>query len=873
MSNIIRSLLIRVGVDLKDQQKGLTVAAANMKAFGRNATKIGASLTKGLTVPILAIGAMSLKSAIDFESAFAGVRKTVDATEEQFAALERGIRNMSKEIPTAATDIAAVAEAAGQLGIQTDNILGFTRVMVDLGEATNMTATEGAETLAKFANITQMSQKDFDRLGSSIVALGNSTATTEADIANMSMRLAGAGKQVGMTEPQILGFAAALSSVGVEAEAGGSAMSKVMVNMQLAASKGGESLQQFADVAGMTAAEFKEAYQRDAAGALTAFIQGLGDMKAQGKDAIVVLDDMGITEVRMRDALLRAANAGDMFTDTIKISTDAWRDNVALTNEAAQRYDTTESQLRILLNRLVDLGRTLGNSLIPVLRNSLMPALEGVVRALGSVLDGFNNLSPFMQNFIIMTAGVAASIGPVMTVLGKLSFSLADTTKGLGAAVKIIEGGGGFKAALTALLGPAGMVAAAIAGLALAIGAGVIIFQSINAEGIALNKTLDETIAKAKEAETAFAGQNTEIEHNSILAKKLADELYALSGKEEKSAAEKMRMQTLVKQLNEMYGDLNLTINEGTGLLNKSRTATLNLIDAKERELKFLAYEERMKQIYMERINLEIILADATEALTGTREKLTEAELAALRQGALLGDVNYKLMEAYHKADVALQQNAESIRDVEDGYRDLATVMASETSAINASTARLLDTRDWASGGYSIGAALMEGIAKGIADKESESARAADAAAKRVMSAIKTRVQPGSPSKVTTEWGRNIMQGFSKGMGEALSRATQGARDATMRLMGSIGNAIGGTALQMPRLATAGNYAAPTLSSGGYAASTDDLAADGMASAFVRALQQYGLKVDANGRVIGQIASEYIEAERRNTTLGRGGVL
>src|SRR5690606_26117487 len=124
--------------------------------------------------------------------------------------------------------IAGVAECARQLGIETDNILEFTRVMIDLGEATNLTAEQAATELARFANITQMSQKDFDKLGSSIVDLGNNFATTEAEIVEMGMRLAGAGVQIGLTEPQIKALATAMSSVGIEAEAGGSAMTQVM---------------------------------------------------------------------------------------------------------------------------------------------------------------------------------------------------------------------------------------------------------------------------------------------------------------------------------------------------------------------------------------------------------------------------------------------------------------------------------------------------------------------------------------------------------------------------------------------------------------------------------------------------------------------
>ena len=292
--------------------------------------KVGDTLTKRVTVPVAAMATASVKAAIDWESAWTGVTKTVDGTSVQMDRLHDGILNMSKNMPQSATSIAEVAEAAGQLGIQTDNVLDFTKTMIMLGDSTNLSADEAATTLARFANIVQMSQSDFSKLGSVLVDLGNNFATTEAEIAAMGLRLAGAGKQIGLTEPQIMGFATALSSVGIEAEAGGSAISKVFVDMQLACETGGESLQNFANVAGMSAEQFKAAFQQDAAGAMISFIKGLQSCEERGISAIKVLDDMGITEVRMRDALLRAAGAGDLFGNAIQTANKAWSENLSL---------------------------------------------------------------------------------------------------------------------------------------------------------------------------------------------------------------------------------------------------------------------------------------------------------------------------------------------------------------------------------------------------------------------------------------------------------------------------------------------------------------------------------------------------------------
>lgn len=498
--NKVQTELKKTSTELEKQNskwisagESLKKAGENISNFGEKASKVGGTLTKTVTLPIVAAGTAAVTAQVKWESAFAGVKKTVDGTIEQMAALEKGIIGMSKELPTSAEDIAAVAESAGQLGIQTDNILGFTRTIIDLGNATNLVGEVGASQIAKFANITQMSQKDFDRLGSTLVALGNNTATTEADITSMAMRLAGSGHQVKMTEAQILGLAAGLSSVGIEAEMGGSAFSKVMVEMQLAVETGNGSLEEFAKVAGMSTSAFSKAFKEDASGALIAFIKGLSTAEERGTSAIKTLDDMGITEVRMRDALLRAAGAGDLFNKTIEIGTQAWKENTALQNEANQRYATTESQIKITKNEIMNLAREIGVELLPIVKDGLI-----VVKDL---IEKFNNLSPATKENIIKFAGLAAIAGPViggtgkiakglgtvLKVAGKLSTGLGTAkvaTKAIGTASAVAGGTGGVAGLATSLGGVAIAAAPYVLSAGAIAGAGYAIYKGLNQEVI-----------------------------------------------------------------------------------------------------------------------------------------------------------------------------------------------------------------------------------------------------------------------------------------------------------------------------------------------------------------------------------------------------
>lgn len=418
-------------------------AGEKWKSAGEKMSRIGGALTLGVTTPIAALGIGAFNTAKDFESAFTGVTKTVDGTAQQIGNLRQGIIDMSREIPSSTTEISAVAEAAGQLGIQTDSILDFTRVMIDLGNSTNLSAEEAASSLAKFANVSGMLPDDYQKLGSAIVDLGNNFATTEADIVAMGTRLVGAGTQLGMTEPQILGFATALSSVGIEAEAGGSSFSTLMSNMQLAVEKGGEGLQQFADVAGMSADDFKTAFQEDAAGAIISFIDGLAACDERGLSAIGVLDDMGITEIRMRDSLLRAAGASDVFSEAIKVGTTAWDENIALTDEANKRYGTTESQMEIAMNSIKEAGRSIGEDFLPVVAD--------VAKDVASAAKAFSQLSPETKKSVVETAAWAAAAGPAIKALGGIAKGVGTLKTGIGTLNKKLADKSAAKAAAQAI--------------------------------------------------------------------------------------------------------------------------------------------------------------------------------------------------------------------------------------------------------------------------------------------------------------------------------------------------------------------------------------------------------------------------------------
>ncbi|HFZ7482484.1 TPA: phage tail tape measure protein [Streptococcus agalactiae] len=413
-------------------------AGKKMRSFGDSVSGVGAAFTKGVTAPIAAGAGYAIKAAIEYEDAFAGVKKTVDEVKDSngkviysYDMLSKGIRQMAKEIPASTTEISHVAEAAGQLGIKTKDILGFTRVMIDMGKSTNLSSEEAATALARFANITQLDPSRYSNLGSSIVELGNNFATTEKEIVEMGLRLAGTGKVVGLTDPQILGLATAMSSVGIEAEAGGSAFSRVMQKINTQVLSSGEDLWKFAKIAGKSADEFAASWKKNPQEAIIDFVKGLKRFKDEGKDVTAYLKDMDINSVREIDTLQRLAGAGDLLGDAFKSANKGFSENKALMNEANKRYETTASKLQMLKNQVNDVAIEFGGPLIDALRDGL-EASRPFIKGVADLAKSFSSLDKEQQRQIIKWGLIAAASGPALSIFGKGVGVIGGTIQGLG---------------------------------------------------------------------------------------------------------------------------------------------------------------------------------------------------------------------------------------------------------------------------------------------------------------------------------------------------------------------------------------------------------------------------------------------------------
>ena len=422
----------------EEYEKGLKAAeradeAQNLQNTGKRWKEVGEGIdtvTKPLQYAATALaagGVASAKFAIDFEDSFAGVKKTVDATPEQLAKIKQGIIDLSTTgidgrgaIPQTTTELNELAAAGGQLGISQENIVDFTEVMAQMGSATNLVGEEGAATLARFQNVMGVGQNEIRNIGSAIVDLGNHSATTESEIAEMALRMGKYGSSVRMSAADVLGYSAALSSLGIEAQMGGSAIGRTWLSIETAVASGGEGLTKFAKYSGKSAEEFKKQWNTDSSGAFNGLLKGL----QSAENLTVALDDLGINNTQDIQAMMALVNGYDLVTESVNRSNTAYQENTALQEEFNAKNETTASKLANTKNNIIEAARSIGET--------MLPSIKDASTTVADFAKGLSQMSDEQKRTVVNTGATVIALGALSKVGVGVIKGAGDFVEGLG---------------------------------------------------------------------------------------------------------------------------------------------------------------------------------------------------------------------------------------------------------------------------------------------------------------------------------------------------------------------------------------------------------------------------------------------------------
>lgn len=664
---------------LKDTGKGIKEVGENIDTITKPIQYASTALAAG--------GVASAKFAIDFEDSFAGVKKTVDATPEQLSKIKQGIIDLSTTgidgrgaIPQTTTELNELAAAGGQLGISQENIIDFTEVMAQMGTATNLVGEEGAATLARFQNVMGVGQNEIRNIGSAIVDLGNHSATTESEIAAMALRMGKYGSSVRMSAADVLGYSAALSSLGIEAQMGGSAIGRTWLSIEKAVANGGEGLKAFAKYSGKSAEEFKEQWNTDSSGAFNGLLKGL----QSAENLTVALDDLGINNTQDIQAMMALVNGYDLVTESVNRSNTAYQENTALQEEFNAKNETTASKLANTKNNIIEAARSIGET--------MLPSIQDASTTVANFAKGLSQMSDEQKKVVVNTGATVIAIGAISKVSAGAIKGVGGIVEAVGNIKKAFSAGGAlakFAPTLASIGSVAGPAALAVAGIATAAIAGKVAYDKWYQSQYRWSEGLSEGNEKVKESLEKYKSLN-EVQ-GQIKSLKMVIESPESSQEQVDNA--KSKLEEIKEMLSQEY---NLVINSDNS----------NLDDAVEQVTK-LTKNELQSNINNQRAELSELVNNNANYIQTRREaqenynqelelqtKYSEAKSKVSDITAKIADNEITAAEGYEKAKEIYKNTIGSDYEnaiTDESAKNAESVLASITGSYKVATGILED--------------------------------------------------------------------------------------------------------------------------------------------------------------------------------------
>lgn len=652
--------------------------------------------TRALSIAFQGLATSAVASAMDYESNIANIRRVVKDLSDNTI---QDLKDIAVETGNAFKDISEYATIGGALGLAESDISKFTKTMIDLNTATGgvFAGEEGAKGIAVFLKQLNLGIDEAENFGSAIAVIGDKYADIGDETVNVATRLTGLSSIISTNQYELIGLAGVMADLGLATDSNANGINRAFLQIDKVIGGGvknsTEKLEEMARVAGMTSAEFVQAWGTDAVDTFLKFTDGLkssvfndinyalansteevkkyadvlglsadqferlwksdsskafdmyvtalGEMNDEGVVASKVLGDLGIASVNTAQTLLRLAGNGNEVRKAIKLTEDAWNQNTALTEKSSVIYETTAYKLKGLWESLKQLGATLGNEIIPNIKDFADKA---------TVLSKqFSKLSPTLKKLVINFVGLGAAISPVTGIIGKL----LDPSKGIPFFIHMLNGPGGLAVAIGAIT---------IAGIEAMsqIRTSVTSFDELTAQTRKLN---DEFVRGLEIADKNYESQIRSLDGTHKYAEaidRVVEKLKDQNLSEEEQARLKDILRDYIDKLNTALGNEAFYFDETTGKIT-NQGVEIEKVSKKFDELAAKYKQEAWLETHKQSLN------DAYQILDESSGKLDSATEDYLNQMSAFPPA---VRQAFEETAGTLKEAKEFL--IENGFADIA---------------------------------------------------------------------------------------------------------------------------------------------------------------------------------------------------------
>ena len=574
----------------------MQLAGQKIQDFGKKISDVGSSLTRNLTTPIVAFAGLAVKAFSDVDKGMDAIVKKTGATGDALNAMKDSAKNLATTIPT---DFQTAGEAVGQVstrfkltGDELENVSGQFIKFAKLNNTDVTTAVNSVQSaMAAFGVQTEDTSAFLDTLN----RVGQKTGASVDQIATQMTTNAASLKEMGYSASDAANFLGQLSVNGIDSSAVMAGLRKAFAK----ATKDGKPLK-------------------------TALSELQDTMKNSDTDTEAYAAALELFGNRAGPALAAAIQDGRLSLDQLGTSL---KNNVGNIETTFENTLDPIDKFKMTLNNLKVAGAELGSALLARVSPMLDKLKDGVSR----LTEKFKALKPEQQDMIIKAAALVAALGPVLTIVGKL-------TSGIGLVI-------GKIGSLTTTIAS---IAAGTASLATVLGVGIGAFAGITAAAYAYSKAsqaaldkeldftaeekehlkaLDEQVKKYEEVTTARDEAVASIESEFGYIESLKDEYNGLvdsNGNIKKGYED--RAEFIKSELASALGIEKSQIDELIDKNGKLSGAIDQVIATKKAEAIFDANKEAYKKALENQREAAEKLAPAIADLQAKKQQLADAE-------------------------------------------------------------------------------------------------------------------------------------------------------------------------------------------------------------------------------------------------------
>lgn len=770
------------------------------KKLGSAFSSVGGALTKGLTVPITAVGAGAVKAAQEVNSGFNTIIKMTGATGKEAQSLRKAYEGAAKSVSGSLDDIATAVGAVHQrLGFSGSQAEKAAEQFMKFSKVTGTDVSDAVQKVSRMMGDANIPAKEYSKVLDYLTKASQQTGASVDDLAEAVTRYGAPMRAIKVSTQQSIAMFANWEKAGVTTE-------KAFAGMRVAISS----------------------WQKEGKDAGTEFqktVKGIQDGTISTSQAMEIFGKKGGPD--MIDAIKQGRFNLDDFTKSLGNTKGAL-------NETYKNSLSNSDKLKLEMNKLKVSSAGFGASIL----KSTMPAITRTLDSVSKLAEKFSKLPQPVQDSIIKFGLFAATLGPVTSGMGKVFETTSKVTDVLGklggkVAAKEVEKLGtvaaGAAPGLESMAGAAGEVSAvgagagaslsgiggglaAIAPVALPVAGGIaavaVAVHSYKTEQAEANRLSDNAVQKAdtlgqsvdtlstkvKDIKQNYQDSIAKVQANAAVANGLNDRLQKLVQTQGNTASGQAQISQMVSKLNELVPGLNLQYDKQKNTLSETNQQIKDHIKNMVEEAKSAAQQNVLTQYYEKQYQAQFKLVQIKQQHEANQKKLNEANKEykqLMKDGGLAAhgeelrkvkDKIEKLKEANEKLNDSEKKVKKAYKEASDSADAAANLMnqsADKTANVGKKTTKnsKVDSKEVAKSAKDakdgtnkqldqipphakkVGHQTKQGFATGMGGWSTIGAKSGDS----FLKALKKKLGIKSPSREAMAIARFVVQGFNLG--------------------------------------------------------------------------------------------------------------